>query len=38
MDLEERGGVWGRWIRSEKLGEHQYKEGYVRSLEGKGVE
>ena len=25
-------------IRSEKLREHQYREGYARSLEGKGVE
>ena len=25
-------------IRSEKLMEHQYREGYVSSLEGKGVE
>ena len=25
-------------IRSEKLREHKYREGYVRSLEGKGVE
>ena len=27
-----------RSIRSEKLREHHYREGYVRSLEGKGVE
>ena len=27
-----------RRISSEKLREHQYREGYVRSLEGKGVE
>ena len=27
-----------RRIRSEKLREHQYREGYARSLEGKGVE
>ena len=27
-----------RRIRSEELREHQYREGYVRSLEGKGVE
>ena len=27
-----------RRIRSEKLREHQYKEGYARSLEGKRVE
>ena len=27
-----------RRIRSEKLGEHQYREGYARSLEGKRVE
>ena len=25
-------------IRSEELREHQYKKGYARSLEGKGVE
>ena len=25
-------------IRSEKLREYQYREGYARSLEGKGVE
>ena len=30
--------VRGRMIRSKKLREHQYKEGYARSLEGKGVE
>ena len=29
--------VGARRIRSETLREHQYKEGYVRSLEGKGV-
>ena len=27
-----------RRIRNEKLREHQYREGYARSLEGKGVE
>ena len=27
-----------RRIRSEKLREHQYREGYARSLEGKRVE
>ena len=27
-----------RRIRIEKLREHQYREGYARSLEGKGVE
>ena len=27
-----------RMIRSEKLREHQYREAFVRSLEGKGVE
>ena len=27
-----------RRIRSEKLREHQHREGYGRSLEGKGVE
>ena len=30
--------VGTRRIRSEKLREHQYTEGYVRSLEGKGAE
>ena len=30
--------VEARSIRSEKLREHQYREGYTRSLEGKGVE
>ena len=30
--------VEARRIRSEKLREHQYKEGYVRSVEGKGVD
>ena len=30
--------VGARRIRSEKLREHQYREGYTRSLEGKGVE
>ena len=30
--------VGARRIRSEKLREHQYKEGYARSYEGKGVE
>ena len=30
--------VGARRVRSEKLREHQYKEGYARSLEGKGVE
>ena len=30
--------VGARRIRSEKLREHQNREGYVRSLEGKGVE
>ena len=27
-----------RRFRSEKLREHQHREGYVKSLEGKGVE
>ena len=27
-----------RRIKSEKLREHQYREGYARSFEGKGVE
>ena len=30
--------VGARRIRSEKLRENQYREGYARSLEGKGVE
>ena len=30
--------VGAKRIRSEKLREHQYREGYARSLEGKGVE
>ena len=30
--------VEARRIRSKKLREHQYREGYVGSLEGKGVE
>ena len=30
--------VGARRIRSEKLREHQYREGYAKSLEGKGVE
>ena len=30
--------VGARRIRSEKLREHQYRQGYGRSLEGKGVE
>ena len=30
--------VGARRIRSKKLREHQYREGYVRSLEGKKVE
>ena len=30
--------VGARRIRSEKLREHQYRERYIRSLEGKGVE
>ena len=30
--------VGARRIRSEKLREHQYKEGYARSFEVKGVE
>ena len=30
--------VGARRIRSEKLRDHQYREGYVRSLEGKRVE
>ena len=29
--------VGAKLIRSEKLKEHQYREGYIRSLEGKGV-
>ena len=31
-------GREGAKIKSEKLREHQYREGYVRSLEGKGIE
>ena len=38
MDQEERGRLWGRMIMSEKLTKHQYREGYPRSLEGKGIE
>ena len=30
--------VVARRIRSEKLKEHQYREGYARSIEAKGVE
>ena len=30
--------VGARRIRSEKLGEHQYREGYAMSLEGNNVE
>ena len=30
--------VGARRIRSKKLRKHQYREGYARSLEGKGVE
>ena len=30
--------VWVRRIRSKKLRERQYKEGYARFLDGKGVE
>ena len=30
--------VEARRIRSEKLREHQYREGYAKSLEGKRVE
>ena len=30
--------IGARGIRSEKLREHQYRKGYARSLEGKGVE
>ena len=30
--------VEARSIRSEKLTEHQYREGYARSLEGKAVQ
>ena len=37
--INKREVVFGaRKIRSEKLREHQYREGYVSSLEGKGVE
>ena len=30
--------VGARRIRNEKLREHQYGEGYTRSLQGKGIE
>ena len=30
--------VGARRIRSEELREHQYREGYARSLEGKRIE
>ena len=30
--------VWARRVRCEKLRKHQYREGYARSLEGKGIE
>ena len=30
--------VGARMVRSEKLREHHYREGFIRSLEGKGVE
>ena len=30
--------IGARRIRSKKLRKHQYREGYTRSLEGKGVE
>ena len=30
--------VRARWIRNENLKEDQYREGYARSFEGKGVE
>ena len=30
--------IGARRIRSEKLREHQYREGYARSLEGKEIE
>ena len=30
--------VGARKIRSKKLRDHQYREGYIRSIEGKGVE
>ena len=30
--------VGARRIRSEKLRDHQYREEYARSLEGKGIE
>ena len=37
--IKRRKGVDGaRRIRNEKLKEHQYREGYARSLEGKKVE
>ena len=36
--IKRREVVGARRIRYEKLREHQYREGYARSLEGKGVE
>ena len=36
--IKRREVVGARSIRSEKLREHQYRERYARSLEGKGVE
>ena len=30
--------IGARRIRSKKLREHQYREGYARTLEGKGIE
>ena len=37
--IKKRGMVVGaRMIRSDKLKEHQYSEGYARSFEGKGIE
>ena len=36
--FKRRGGEWGKRIRSEKLREHQYREGYARYLDSRRVE
>ena len=36
--IKRREMVVGARIRSKKLREHQYRDGYARYLEGKGVE
>ena len=38
MDRRSEMMVWARRFRGEKLKEHQYREGYAKSLEGKRVE